>query len=164
MDKDREDFEKYAVSNGMDITRADNLNKNYSFPMVQFIWAGFQAARALDAERIKELENKVKFYERWLEKGVYFTPAEYAKELEKLASAEASIKRKDDALRECPSVAYDEIIGRRAGRGVGSTVWLEVGKCARQAKYALTYHIEQALSTTPSEAIDKAMKQDDTKE
>lgn len=58
--QDREDFEgSEYVANLFTNFYFDHELQKYNLPEVQLLWQGFQAARALDAERIKYLTDTI---------------------------------------------------------------------------------------------------------
>jgi len=110
----REEFEKWAAQSSADplLIRADYNGKEldeYHFPMARGMWETWQAATALQAERVRELEDKVQMLasllnehvandqlnwdeDEWIEraaKAIYEIPFDGDSEVEQALSATA---------------------------------------------------------------------------
>lgn len=153
MDKDREAFEKWAVKEGYLLEKLKDNHNTYEFSNTGNAWFGFQkarqAARALDAERIKELER---------EKMVDFLPVTNMLVLcgEKECRDIKSLPKKLRALIDGLIITRRKLAEAEANIKLKDR-WLRyISKGADEETKEIC---RQALSTTPSEALDTYVKE-----
>lgn len=99
---DREEFEKWLK---------ENYTKGYITDSDRKLAKGaWQARGALDAVRIKELEDRLRFQDEWLSNGVYYTTEEAFKLHDEYNSKIAELTAKLDKAKEALKRAAEDLV------------------------------------------------------